>query len=204
MLSFHTHCKYRNVGWLAWFYFLTSHQGGANGILNDFCKLWGHFNVSRQSPKQQEEHGDLLLKDSDTAGGQPSPTHSYLFTKSYPSVRFLSEGGPYQRQWQCDRAIQVQIQFFSCGWWRPKQFGNLTVTVGGPKISPSHGLELQNKKPRCFPSRYHYIQVHPLHPGTITSHWVSGLPAVAMSRVCMLVDTGSIPCYINMQLWHFY
>lgn len=185
----------QNVCWLAWFSFLTSHQGGANGVLNDFCKLWGHFN-SRQSPKQQEEHGDLLLKGSDPAGGQPSPTHSYLFTKFYPSVRFSSEGGPYQRQWQCYRAIQFQIKFFSCGWWRPKQFGNLTVTVGGPEISPSRGLELQNKKPKCFPSRYHYMQA--ADPLSLRS------PQQWSCQQCMLVDTVSIPCYINMELWNFY
>lgn len=158
----------RNVCWLAWFYFLTSHQGGANGVLNDFYKLWGHFNVSRQSPKQQEEHGDLLLKGSDTAGGQPSPTHSYLFTKFYPSVRFSSEGGPYQRQWQCYRAIPVQIKFF------PVDGGdqsNLAIWQS-PWEDPKSHLHMD------WNSRIRNLDASPA--GTITSrpptHWVSGLP----------------------------
>lgn len=158
----------QNVCWLAWFYFLTSHQGAANGILNDFYKLWGHFNTSRQSPKQQEEHCDLLLKCTHTAGGQLSPTHSYLFNKFYHSVRFSAEGGPYQRQWQLYRAIQFQIQCF------PVDGGdqsNLAIWQPLREDPKSHlHMDLNSRTRNLNASPAITITCRPL------THWVSGLP----------------------------
>lgn len=143
------------VHWLAWFYFLTSHQGGANGILNDFYKLWGHFNVNKQSPEQQEEHRDLLLN---VQTQHVDSFHRCISTLS--TMTLLIEGRPISKTMTARQSYSISNEFFPVVWSIPTQPGNLTVTMGGPGpgISPSHWCGFQKKKANCCSSSYHYIQ----------------------------------------------
>lgn len=139
------------TGWHG-FYFLTSHQGGANGMLNDFYKLWGRFNVNRQRLEQQEEHCDLLLN--------VQTQHVDSFHQHISTLSTTPQGSHLREARIKDNDNSTEL--FNFKWIFPicmietNTIGSLTVTMGGPSISPSHWFELQKKKAKCYSTSYHY------------------------------------------------